>query len=352
MKILVLGGTGAIGRPLVEVAASQGHQIHVTSRKRAGVVGAVHYLNGNAHDDIFLGEILRQPWDAILDFMVYSTQVFQNRLSKLLDGTGHYFYLSSARVYAAGEGPLTEDSPRLLDVSRDRSFLATDEYALAKARQENFVRNSGRRNWTIVRPYITYAPERLQLGVLEKEGWLYRALQGRAIVLPREVSQRMTTLTSGRDVAAAICALVGRPGAMGETFHVTAPRAHQWDTVLSVYLQVLEDHLGRPPRIVPVGTAEFLRCHDSPYQLLYDRCYDRQFDNRKIAAWVDLTKFQDAEVGVRACVEAFLKAPVFRGINWRAEAIKDALAHERTKLREMTGLRTRTSYLLYRYLKN
>jgi len=352
MKILVLGGTGAIGGLLVEIAASQGHEVHVTSRTRAGVVGAVRYLKGNAHDDVFLEETLRQPWDAILDFMVYSTQAFQNRLGLLLDRTGHYFFLSSARVYAAGDGPLSEESPRLLDVSQDRSFLATDEYALAKARQENFVLNSGRRNWTIVRPYITYAPERLQLGVLEKEGWLYRALQGRAIVLPSEVSQRMTTLTSGRDVAAAICALVGRPGAMGEIFHITAPQAHQWGAVLSVYLQLLEDHLGRAPRVVPVGTSEFLRCHDSRYQLLYDRCYDRQFDNRKIAAWIDLTKFQDAQEGVRACAAAFLKAPVFRGIDWRAEAAKDALARERTQLREMAGLRTRASYLVHRYLKN
>ncbi len=352
MKVLVLGGTGAIGGPLVELAASQGHQVYVTSRKREDVAGAIRYLKGNAHDDIFLGEVLSQPWDAIVDFMVYGTQAFHRRLELLLGRTGHYFFLSSARVYAEGAGLLTEDSPRLLDVSPDRAFLATDEYALAKARQENLVRDSGRCNWTIVRPYITYAPERLQLGVLEKEGWLYRALQGRSIVLPGEVSERMTTLTSGRDVAAAICALVGRPRAMGETFHITAPRAQKWSTILGIYLEVLGKHLDRVPRVVQVGTTEFLRGHASPYQLLYDRGFDRRFDSRKIAGWVDVAKFQTAEEGVKASLEAFLQAPAFRGIDWRSEAVKDALARERSKLSELAGLRTKLSYIVHRYLKN
>ena len=53
---------------------------------------------------------------------------------------------------------------------------------LTKALQENLLRASGYKNWTIVRPYITFSDIRLQLGVYEKEQWLYRALQGRAIV--------------------------------------------------------------------------------------------------------------------------------------------------------------------------
>ena len=67
---------------------------------------------------------------------------------------------------------------RLLDVSHDSIYLKTDEYALAKARQEDILRKSGKNNWTIIRPYITYSESRLQLGVLEKEAWLYRALKG------------------------------------------------------------------------------------------------------------------------------------------------------------------------------
>lgn len=52
---------------------------------------------------------------------------------------------------------------------RDEDYIKTDEYALQKARQENILLGSKYKNWTIIRPYITYNKERLQLGVLEKK---------------------------------------------------------------------------------------------------------------------------------------------------------------------------------------
>ena len=57
---------------------------------------------------------------------------------------------------------------------KDEEYLKTDEYALSKARQEDILHRSGKNNWTVIRPYITYSEIRLQLGVLEKELWLYR----------------------------------------------------------------------------------------------------------------------------------------------------------------------------------
>ena len=53
-------------------------------------------------------------------------------------------FLSSSRVYASQESPIREDSMRLLDVSHDSIYLKTDEYALAKARQEDILRKSGK----------------------------------------------------------------------------------------------------------------------------------------------------------------------------------------------------------------
>ena len=40
-----------------------------------------------------------------------------------------------------------------------------------------------------------------QLGVLEKELWLYRALNGRTIVFSKDIAEKSTTLTYGYDVA-------------------------------------------------------------------------------------------------------------------------------------------------------
>lgn len=97
-------------------------------------------------------------------------------------------------------------------------YLATDEYALAKARQENILLTTNKKNWTIIRPYKTYNNNRLQLGMYEKEEWLYRLMMGKTLVFPNELKKRKTTLTYAADVAVAISELIENESAYGEIF--------------------------------------------------------------------------------------------------------------------------------------
>lgn len=226
-NILILGGTGAMGVHLVNLLKRNGHCVTVTSRRRHKNSGNIMFVEGDAHDSSFLFPLLSKHFDVVVDFMIYHTDEFAQRCCKLLNGCGHYIYLSSSRVYADSPTPLTEDSPRLLDVCTDKEFLATDEYALAKARQENLLQQSGMVNYTIIRPYITFSEIRLQLGVLEKEAWLYRAVHDRTIVFSHDIADRYTTLTYGLNVAEGIAALMGRREAYGEAFHITGNESYR-----------------------------------------------------------------------------------------------------------------------------
>lgn len=349
VKILILGGTGAMGSHLAEIAAAVGMQVHVTSRSSIKTKGSIRHIQGNAMDERFIETILETKWDAIIDFMVYLPSVLHQRLPKFLEATDQYIFLSSARVYADSPTLITENTPRLLDVCRDEVYLATDEYALAKAKQEDSLRNSGKKNWTIVRPYITYADERLQLGVLEKEAWLYRALKGRSIVFSRDIIDNVTTMTSGRDVAQGILSLIGQPTAMGEVFHITSSHSYPWRRVINIYLQVLENHLGKRPNILLLDMNQFLRCHSGEYQVKYDRMFDRRFDNTKINDYVNVGNFSKCEDELRSCLAAFIDQPKFKDINWRLEAEKDRLSGEKTPLNEIPGNRNKIKYILLRY---
>lgn len=188
-KVLLLGGTGAMGAHLAKVLAQQGKQVDVTTRRERNDAERIHYIRGNAHDTTFVSKLLSAgDYDAVVDFMVYNTLEFKARVGMMLGGTRQYVFLSSSRVYADSKSPIKEDeTPRLLDNCKDPEYLATDEYALTKARQEDVLRNSGRNNWTIIRPYITYSEIRLQLGPLEKEAWLFRAMTGRTIVFSKDI---------------------------------------------------------------------------------------------------------------------------------------------------------------------
>ena len=350
MNVLVLGGTGAIGASLVSLVGKFASRVVVTSRQPRESRDNIHYVQGDAKDPVFLGKLLQDHWDAIIDFMIYSSDSFSVKLEQLLSCTEQYFYLSSARIYAGSDEPVTEASPRLLDVSTDAAFLTTDAYPLAKARQEDLLYKSGKKNWTIIRPYITYGSERLQLGVLEKEAWLYRALQGKTVVFNEEMLKCLTTLTNGRDVARAMARLIGESAALGEAFHVTGVTHLNWEAVLCVYRRALDEH-GVELKLMNVDMDSFISSHSGKYQILYDRLYDRLFDNSKISAFIDVDDFDPVEDGLYNSILDFLRKQHFRAIDWPHEAMKDRFTQEFSNPREIGDLKNIFRYLKYRFIK-
>jgi len=346
MKILVLGGTGAMGVHLVDILSKRCDEVFVTSRRARSSRENVTFVQGNAHDDVFLKSLLEgHRWDAIVDFMIYSTDEFRKRISLLLGATAQYVFLSSSRVYADSPTPITETSLRLLDVSQDKTYLATDEYALTKARQENILRTENlARNWTIIRPYITYSEIRLQLGVWEKEVWLYRALHGQTLVFSKDIAEKMTTLTYGYDVARGIVALLGNDTALGETFHITCDRPIRWQDVLGIYLDVLESKTGNRPKVFILDKTPIM----TP-QAEYDRFYNRIFDNTKINGFIDTTTFFESKQGLQRMLETFLENPRFDRIPGKVMAAIDCLTGERTSLAAFIDGKEKASYVLFRY---
>lgn len=350
MKILILGGTGAMGIHLTELLANTDFDVTITTRSfRVSKYKNIHYVQGGAVDIDFISSLLNESWDSIIDFMSYATEQFASRFEMFLNSTKQYIFLSSSRVYADCKGALTENSPRLLDKCNDAEYLKTDEYALAKARQEDLLFKSGKKNWTIIRPYVTYAENRLQLGVLEKEHWLYRALEGKTIVFSNDINCKLTTFTYGLDVAKGIVAIIGKDGAFGEAFHITSNQTIRWSDAFTIYLDVLEQYIGKKTKVLMIGRNELVKLGYSKYQIDYDRMYNRVFDNSKIAQYVNINDFTTIEIGLKKCLSALIEEPKFRLIGWGAEARKDKITKERTSLVKIKGLRNKFAYIICRY---
>lgn len=351
MNILILGGTGAMGTMLVRLLAEQDKfdTIAITTRQECNSSNPhVTYITGNAKDTGFLRKVLAKHYDVIVDFMSYSTDEFKERYQLLLSNTEQYVFISSARVYAQSDAPITEETPRLLDsLKDDPEYLKTDEYALAKARCEDLLNKSGKTNYTIVRPSITYGTYRLQLGVLEKEGWLYRALHGRSIVFSNDIAPKYTAMTTGEDVARGIVSLLGNPGGYCETFHITSEKSYTWDEILQCYLKVLKEERGIRPNVV--FTEKAINLKINKYQVIYCRYFNRRFDNSKMKAFIDVDSFTDPMDGLTQCLKEFLNKPKFLNINWTLEAWNDRAAGERTPLKEIPGIKHKILYLLCRY---
>ena len=349
MKVLVLGGTGAMGAYLVNLLAEKNWYVDVTTRKnKKSNNHKIKFLQGDAHNYDFLKSIA-VGYDIIVDFMAYKTPEFRKRFKFFLDVTGQYIFLSTSRVYADSAEPIKETSKRLLDVSMDETFLKTDEYSLTKARQENLLFESSSKNWTIIRPYITYSNERLQLGVYEKEMWLYRVLQGRPIVFSRDIAAKTTTLTWGMDVAGAIAELCGNDRALGQTYQITGSDCISWGEVLKLYQEIIAREMGRTPDIYLAETAIETGTVQG-YAIQYDRLYDRRFDSSKIAAALD-GNFHPLPIrmGLEKCLTEFLRERrPFRDINWKCEALMDRISNCRTPMKNIPSTTGKIKYTLFR----
>lgn len=351
MRILVLGGTGAMGVPLVDqLSDMESAKVDVTSRSHRTPYKNITYIQGNAHDDVFLRNILKQRYDAIIDFMIYKSDELKKKLPILLENTAQYFFFSSSRVYADSDEPLCECDARLLDVCPDRQYLNTDEYALAKAREEDLLKTSSHKNWTIIRPYITYNSQRLQLGVYEKEHWLFRALNGRTVILPKDIAEKSTSLTYGADVAKTIIPLIGNKKALGETFHIMTTERIKWKEVLQIYTEVIEEKTGIKIKVVqPDSSDELQAIWPSSAQIKYDRLYNRIFDNSKVLDAVGPIEYVGIRDGIRMCLEEFLNDMKWKSLNVRYEAWADRVNKEYTPLREISGKKAKIRYLKYRF---
>lgn len=348
-RALLLGGTGPMGAHVSLFLSDLGYQVYVTTRTIRKSDLKINYIQGNAKEIPFLCSLMKDKWDVIIDFMSYTTREFIERAETLLNSTKQYIFISSARVYSdTGEKPINENSLLLLNTTKDEQYLNTDEYALSKARQEMILMNTEYKNWTIVRPSLTYGQYRLQLGVYEKENWLYRALHGRTIVFSEDLVDKYVTLTYGKDVAQCICQLVDKEESLRNVYNVVGQETMLWDDVLKVYCDVLEKYLNKKIKVTYIKKSTNLMIESEKYQVLYGRYFCRRFDNSKINEFVNTDMWIKPMQGLAMCLEEFLKDPTFNAIDWRVEALIDRAAKEWTKLSEINNYKDVLKYLIYR----
>ena len=95
MKILIMGGTGAMGKELVPLLAQDiNNKITVTSRRVLSSNKNIEYIQGNAKNSMFINSLLENNrFDVIVDFMLYSVNEFKDRYTLLLNSCKQYIFL-------------------------------------------------------------------------------------------------------------------------------------------------------------------------------------------------------------------------------------------------------------------
>ena len=295
-KVLVIGGTGTMGQYLCPILAEMGYQVDAIAGEIKKDTPCIKYYFANALDNTVLQSFLSKHYDAVVDFMWYDAELFKSRYTMFLQNTDHYFALSSYRVYAQSDKPLTESSPRLSEaLDADDVWMHSTGYAQTKCLMEDLLQKSDYNNWTALRPTVVYCPGRMPLVTYSKNEVALRAYSGREFVLPREAMTKTTTLVWGQDVARMIAGLIFNEQAKREIYNTATAETMTWGEVLDCYSEMfgLKAHF--------CDTDEYFKmiCENSTDQnyinkkrflFYYDRMYNRSVDNSKVLKAAGMTQ--------------------------------------------------------------
>ena len=299
-KVLLIGGGGSLGLHAADELIRKGAFVDVLCKEEhTSYDPKLRFFNVDATLECLQSFMADKHYDGIINFLHYEDmENYKNVHQFLSANTDHLIFLSSYRVYANLQHPITEEAPRLLDVTNDPEFLANETYALAKARAEDYIRKeSGTTNWTIVRPVISTSFRRFDLVHISGSRLLRWTKEGQVIPLPDKAKDLIAAVDWSGNTGKLIANLLFKKDAFGEAFTVSSCQNLTWGEVATYY----EELIGA--KFNWMDTEEYIRDHagEHLWSLIYDRLYDRSIDNSKILRVTGLTKedFTPMKEGIR-----------------------------------------------------
>lgn len=317
MKALVTGGTGFIGRHVVQRLVDEGHAVRVLSRRpppAADEQGPLEFFEGDLRD---VSSVLRAMGGRDVLFHVGEiknvTSLAAERNVRLMEhiidaadaeGLGRIVFISSVSVAGIPlEVPATEETRP--------SVVLADYYTAYKRRCEELLAASSC-EYSVIRPAPVYGPGSRYLGrlvnAIDRIGPLGFPFLGNG--------RNIAPLVYVKDLARAITLAGTKPAARRETFNLTDGERHSWLD----FFGSIADCLGRQFRIIPLPPLAFtvpgllldlfsgalgMRWDLSSYLSFLTK--DLLFDNRKareLLAWApEFTLAQGVAEMVKHCRE-------------------------------------------------
>jgi len=277
LKVLYIGGTGTISAACVAESVAAGHEVHVLNRgvstDRPTPEGVVEHV-GDAHDAAGLRELAEaERFDSIAQFVAFGPEHVAADVAALTGLTRQYLFISSASAYQTPPTslPVTESTPlRNPFWEYSRKKIACEDVLVAAHRADGFPS-------TIVRPSHTY--DRTKLPVEGRWGVIKRMREGRPVVVHGDGTS-LWTITHAEDFARGFVALLGRPEAIGEAFHITGDEAPTWNRI---YSELARAAGVDEPEFVHVP-SDAIAAVDPEWgsALLGDKAHSMVFDNAKL----------------------------------------------------------------------
>ena len=207
VKILVMGGTRFVGKPLVAQLLAEGHALTLFTRGKNPVPAGVEHLCGDRSTAEGLQVLQGRSFDVIVDSSGRTVDDSRSVIERTGAPSHRFVYVSSAGVYADSElWPLSESSPTDPQ-SRHSGKLDTEAWLSAE-----------KIPFTSFRPtYIVGAGNYNPV-----ESWFFdRIVHGRPVPLPGDGST-ITQLGHVNDLATAMALSIGVDAAANRIYNCSS----------------------------------------------------------------------------------------------------------------------------------
>jgi 2'-hydroxyisoflavone reductase len=211
LRLLVLGGTGFLGRHVVEAALAGGHDVTLFNRGQTNpeLFPEVERIAGDRD-----GDLPSRGFDAVVDVPARVPRHVR-RSTEAFRGVGHYTFVSSVSVYRDFSRPGIDESAPLREYDPTMGDDDMETYGPRKAECERIVAEAFPGRSLIVRPGLIVGPwdptDRFTY-------WPVRLARGGEILAPGP-PERVVQFIDARDLAPWIVRLVeeGRTGVFNAT---------------------------------------------------------------------------------------------------------------------------------------
>jgi 2'-hydroxyisoflavone reductase len=159
MDLLILGGTGFLGRYLVEAALGDGHRPTLFNRglSEPGLFPEVEKLQGDREGD--LSTLRERRWDVVIDTCGYVPRVVRASAGLLAGAVDHYTFVSSISVYSDDIAPGADEEAPVRELPHPTVEEVTGEtYGGLKALCERAVEETMPGRVLNVRPGLISGP--------------------------------------------------------------------------------------------------------------------------------------------------------------------------------------------------
>ena len=308
-RVLLIAGGGTLGTKVSEELLRLGMMVEVICpEEKVSDNERLIFHQSLVTEELLCDLFSKKHYHGIVNFIHYKEAEDYKKIHPLLIGnTDHLIFLSSYRVYADEQHPITENAPRLLDVVKDSYFLENEKYAIPKAKCEDYLRSErAEEPWTIVRPVISFSDRRLDLLMYSGHKVAEAAKEGQELFLPALAKDYTAGLDWSGNTGKLIANLLFKKEAIGETFTIYSGHGLTWGEVADLYGKLTG------VKIRWCGEEEYLDFHAAvkakeylTWAWIYDRRYNRDVDCSKVLRVTGLTKddFVSVEEGLRRELE-------------------------------------------------